>query len=67
MKPNKNHFGVVVSILAAALLAFSIEALFHRYKTEGTWNAATSVFTILGGLITVGTVVSAVLREKRGI
>ncbi|MDG6300581.1 hypothetical protein [Glaesserella parasuis] len=64
MKPNKNHFWAVVSILAVALLVFSIEALFHRYKTEGAWNTATSVFTILGVLITVGTVVPAVLSYQ---
>ncbi|MDG6771592.1 hypothetical protein QA338_06060 [Glaesserella parasuis] len=64
VKPNKNHFWAVVSILAVALLVFSIEALFHRYKTEGAWNAATSVFTIFGVLITVGTVVPAVLSYQ---
>lgn len=65
MKPNKNHFWAVVSILAAALLAFSIEALFHRYKTEGVWNAATSVFTILGVILTASVIFTYVNLEKK--
>lgn len=64
MEPNKNHFWAVVSILATALLVFSIEAISNKYKTKGAWEAATSVFTLLGVLITVGTVVPAVLSYQ---
>lgn len=64
MKPNKNHFWAVVSILATALLVFSIEAISHKYEAEGAWEAATSVFTLLGVLITAGTIVPAVLSYQ---
>lgn len=64
MEPNKNHFWAVVSILATALLVFSIEAISNKYKTKGAWEAATSVFTLLGVLITAGTVVPAVLSYQ---
>ncbi|MDO9777259.1 hypothetical protein ACI3PA_12520, partial [Glaesserella parasuis] len=64
MESNKSHFWAVVSILAAALLAFSIEAVSNKYKAEGAWEAATSVFTLLGVLITAGTVVPAVLSYQ---
>ncbi len=65
MKPNKNHFWAVVSILAAALLAFSIEALFQRYQDKDAWEAANSVFTLLGVILTVGVIFTYVNLEKK--
>ena len=65
MKPNKNHFWAVVSILAAALLAFSIEALSQRYQDKDAWEAATSVFTLLGVILTVGVIFTYVSLEKK--
>ena len=65
MKPNKNHFWAVVSILAAALLAFSIEALFQRYQDKDAWEAANSVFTLLGVILTVGIIFTYVNLEKK--
>lgn len=65
VKPNHKHFWAVVSILATALLVFSIEALFKRYQEKGAWEAATSVFTLLGIILTVGTVFTYVNLEKK--
>ncbi|MDE4030965.1 hypothetical protein NUQ39_06985 [Glaesserella parasuis] len=65
MKPNKNHFWAVVSILATALLVFSIIVLDHRYDEKDAWEAATSVFTLLGVILTVGVIFTYVNLEKK--
>lgn len=55
----------MVSILAAALLAFSIEALFQRYQDKDAWEAANSVFTLLGVILTVGVIFTYFNLEKK--
>lgn len=55
----------MVSILATALLVFSIIVLDHRYDEKDAWEAATSVFTLLGVILTVGVIFTYVNLEKK--
>lgn len=56
----KNAWCVSLSLASIALFVFSILTLFRQAETKSLWDITISVFSVLGVLLTAGTVVPAI-------
>lgn len=53
---KKYFYYINIVILSIALFVFSSFSIYQKFNGKGAWEAAVDVFTLLGGILAIGTV-----------
>ncbi|QBQ63857.1 hypothetical protein EXH44_06195 [Actinobacillus indolicus] len=53
---KKFFYCLTIIVFSIALFVFSSLSIYQKFNTEGAWEAAVNVFTLLGGILAIGTV-----------